>query len=118
MTAPKKFDSVVISCPEIQQGNTYTVTCGSSTATVTMDSLVYGSGNGMGGFGGGMGGHGGGNFGGGNPPALPDDFEGNVPEMPEGGMFPDGFGGGMKPNGGRFEYEQSQSASTDSAVAV
>ncbi len=114
-TSPKKFDSVVISCPEIQQGKTYTVTCGSSTATVTMDSLVYGSGNGMGGFGGGMGGHGGGNFGGGARPGAPENFDGTMPELPDGAEFPDGFGGGMKPDGGRFD-QQPPSVASDIAV--
>lgn len=51
-TANKAFACVVISCPEIKQGETYTVTAGSSSAQVTMSSLIYGSGGsgGMGGF--------------------------------------------------------------------
>lgn len=55
MTADKAFGCVVISCPEIKQGETYTVTAGSSSQEATMDSLIYGSG-GMGGGPGGMGG--------------------------------------------------------------
>lgn len=54
-TADKAFDCVVISCPEIKQGETYTVTAGSSSQEVTMDSLIYGSG-GMGGGSGNQGG--------------------------------------------------------------
>ena len=55
-TADKAFTCVIISCPDIQQGQTYTVTAGDSTQEVTMDSLIYGSGIGMGGRPGGMGG--------------------------------------------------------------
>lgn len=46
--ADKEYSSVLISCPEIAQGQEYTLTAGSYTEQVTMDSLVYGSG-GMGG---------------------------------------------------------------------
>lgn len=44
----KKYTSVVISCPEILQGENYTVKAGTSETTVTMDSLIYGTGNTMG----------------------------------------------------------------------
>lgn len=44
----KKYASVVISCPEIVQGESYTVKAGTSETTVTMDSLIYGTGNTMG----------------------------------------------------------------------
>ena len=47
-TADKEFACVVISCPEIKQGETYTVAVGNSSQEVTMDSLIYGYG-GMGG---------------------------------------------------------------------
>ena len=53
-TPGKGYNCVVISCPAITQGSTYTVTaCGQSTS-VTMSSLIYGSG-GMGGVPGGRG---------------------------------------------------------------
>lgn len=55
-TADKAFTCVVISCPDIQQGETYTVTAGDTTQEVTMDSLIYGSGSGMGNKPGNMGG--------------------------------------------------------------
>lgn len=42
-TADKAFACVVISCPDIKQGETYTVTAGDTTQEVTMDSLIYGS---------------------------------------------------------------------------
>lgn len=41
--ADKEFSCVLISCPEIKQGETYTVTVGDSSQEVTMDSLIYGS---------------------------------------------------------------------------
>lgn len=48
--ADKSYSSVIVSCPEIEQGAAYTLTAGSSTTQVTMDSLVYGSDGGMGGM--------------------------------------------------------------------
>lgn len=60
-TAAKSFDCVVISCPEIVKGESYTVSVGDSTTEVTMNSLIYGTG----GMGGGMNGRPGGNGGGG-----------------------------------------------------
>lgn len=75
-TADKAFDSVILSCSEILEGETYTLSVGGTETQVTMDSLVYGSG-GMGG----MGGMPGGGMGGGNM-----------------GTPPDGMGGG--PGGG------------------
>lgn len=43
----KKYTSVVISCPGIAQGESYTLKVGTSKTTVTMDSLIYGTGNTM-----------------------------------------------------------------------
>lgn len=42
-TAEKQYSSIIISTPEIQQGETYTITAGTADQSVTMDSLVYGS---------------------------------------------------------------------------
>lgn len=39
----KNYSSVVISCPSITTGNTYTVEAAGQTDSVTMDSLIYGS---------------------------------------------------------------------------
>jgi hypothetical protein len=44
----KSYQSVVLSCPEMTQGNEYTVTAGEKTAAVTMSDIIYGTGNGMG----------------------------------------------------------------------
>ncbi len=60
-TPAKGYNNVVISTPDIRQGETYTVSAGSSGTRVRMDSLLYGEG-GMGG------GRMGGPMGGGNPP--------------------------------------------------
>lgn len=61
--AAKAYDCVVISCPEIVQGATYTVSAGGSSTEVMMDSLIYGSGGMNGGPGGKNGGPGGKNGG-------------------------------------------------------
>lgn len=47
-TPEKEYTSVIISCPEITTGQEYTLTTGSDTTQITMDSIVYGSGSGMG----------------------------------------------------------------------
>ncbi len=45
-TPDKSYNSVVISTPSIVKGNTYTVSLGSETTDVAMDSNVYGEGTG------------------------------------------------------------------------
>ena len=77
-TPGKSYQSVVISAEGMVQGGTYTVTAGTVTQTITLDSLICGSGMGMGGFGG-MGGQMGGPMQGG--------FGG------QGGPMDGGFGG-------------------------
>ena len=90
-TADKEFSSIVFTCPEMQQGGSYTLYCGDKATEFTLDSLIYGSQGfgGMGSFGGGMGGHGGGH-GDMMPPegfgnmATPEGFEGMTPpDRPE-----------------------------------
>ncbi len=44
----KQYTSVVISCPGIALDESYTLKAGTSETTVTMDSLIYGTGNTMG----------------------------------------------------------------------
>lgn len=64
-TSGKSFQSILISAPGVEVGKTYTVSVGSASADITMDSVIYGSGSGMGGgMGGGPGGMGGGRPGG------------------------------------------------------
>lgn len=48
-TADKAYNSVIVSCPEIQEGENYTLSTGDAERTVTMSSLVYSEG-GMGGM--------------------------------------------------------------------
>jgi len=118
-TAECDFNSVVVSCPGLELGGTYTVTAGEESTEVTLsDSLIYGRGFGMGGFGGGDGRRGG--MGDRTPGGLPDGMErpegmelpdgieppeggfsgGGIPEgMPEGGSFGGGIPEGM-PEGG------------------
>lgn len=62
----KNYNCVIISCPEIEVGKSYTIEAGNETSTIIMDSLIYGNsgGTGQGGFNpGGQGGH----FDGGKP---------------------------------------------------
>lgn len=108
--AESAFSSVVVSCPQLKQGETYTLKAGGKETEITLESLIYGNGfggpGGMGGFGnpgGGRGQDGGRGQGGnrgqndgrgqdwqrddrsfeGNRPGLSD---GELPEMPEGGF--------------------------------
>ncbi len=79
-TPENNYNNVVISTPDIKKGASYTVSTGSASTAVQMDSLIYGSG-GMGGMRGGNmpGGPDGGNMPGGNPP------DGNMPGGQNGG---------------------------------
>ena len=96
----KDFNSVIISCPEITEGSTYTLTVNGTSTEITMDSLVYGSGSTMGGPSGGRGGSMGGP--GGTPGEAPNgswesgdgtETPGEPPEMPEGDTgIPQDFG--------------------------
>lgn len=52
-TPEKNYNSVLISCPQIQKGEKYTIEAGTQTTNVEMTNLIYGAGGGMGG---GMGG--------------------------------------------------------------
>ncbi len=49
-TPSKSFSSAVISAPGIEVGETYTVSFGSASASITMSSIIYGSGTSMGGM--------------------------------------------------------------------
>ncbi|MBR5313255.1 MAG: carbohydrate-binding domain-containing protein [Clostridia bacterium] len=98
-TPQKNYSNVVISCPGITDGGTYTVTAGTYTETITMNGLRYGSG----GFGGGMPGGmnmGGGRGAGGKKPDNRPETGGEMPDMP--GM-PEGFDpGAMGGGSGNF----------------
>lgn len=83
-----KYSCVVISCPELQTGNTYTLTTGTESTDIEMTTTIYGSG--MGGFGGGngMGNLGGGPGGRENGGGAGKNGTGNMD-----GQKPDGKGG-------------------------
>lgn len=86
-TPEKDYQCAVISTPDFEVGESYSVSAGSQSQNVTFSSVIYGSGSGMGGFGGMQGGFGGG------PGGWPGDFSGGP-----GGERPDrddfgGFGG-------------------------
>lgn len=78
-TPEKSYNCVLVSCPALIQGGTYTVNAGGKTDTITLDTLIYGNSFGMGGFGG-MGGRPGGN---GNIGGRPED-NGEMGEFPGG----------------------------------
>ena len=59
-TPEKAYSSVVVSCPEIQTGQTYTLTAGEQSTQVEMTGLLYSSGGMGGGMPGGRGGMSGG----------------------------------------------------------
>ena len=107
------YNSVVISCPEIAVGETYTLMLGTESYEINMTNLIYGTGNGFGGFGGRQPGEwpDEDDFGGrhrgrgedvrefdeteleGERPKMPEnefDMEGKRPEMPENGFDMEG----------------------------
>lgn len=60
-TPAKKYNSVIVSCPSLVKGGSYTLSIGGNDYSVTLSSLIYGSSGGFGG--GGQGGPGGGHGG-------------------------------------------------------
>lgn len=79
-----KYNCVIISTPDVQAGNTYTLTAGEESTAVEMTDTIYGSGGMMGGHGG-MGGQMPGGHGGMNgqmPGGRGDKFNGEKPAMP------------------------------------
>lgn len=95
--AGKEFESVVITCPEIVQGETYTLTAGSYSTQITMEDIVYGSGSGMGQPGGNPGtGQPGGGFEKGQQGNAPE--MGNPPEAPGTDQSGDGSRAGRPGN--------------------
>ena len=63
-TADSSYQTVLVSSPDLVQGNSYTVTAGDYSETITLTDNLYGSGMGFGGPGGFGGNPGDGNFGG------------------------------------------------------
>ena len=56
ITAESSYQSVLISSPDLIKDNSYVVTCGTYSETITLDDNLYGSGMSFGGPGSGMGG--------------------------------------------------------------
>lgn len=54
--AKTAYGCVIVSSPKLAQGNTYTLTAGSTSSQIEMSSLIYGEGSGAGRGPGGMGG--------------------------------------------------------------
>lgn len=100
-TPLKEYNSVIISTAGMVQGETYTVTAGTTTQEVTLSQLISGTGNGMGGPGGGAWGGQGGGMNGGPGGNGNGNFRG--PGGNEGGSWGNG-GDGM--NGHRGWNEQ------------
>lgn len=73
----KTYNSILVSCPQLASGNTYTIMAGEETITVEMTDTIYGSGM--------TGGKGSGGNGGRNGKIKPDG------EMPEGETLPEGM---------------------------
>ena len=108
----KSYNCVVVSSPELQVGQTYTVSNGTGSAELNATDTIVGSGSGMGGFGGGRGQRGG--MGGWNgQQGMTQDgqmpSEGQIPsdgQAPADGQIPSdgqpGFGGMQPPQGGGF----------------
>lgn len=93
-TPEKNYQAVIISCPGIELGADYTLQAGTQSADISMTSLIYGNGNGMG-----MGGMGRGGFRPGEGSGMPGDFQpGGSGEMPDG--FPAEPPSGDLPQGG------------------
>lgn len=92
----KDYECVVISAPGITTGSSYTVSAGSQSGTVTMDGLIYGTGD----MGGGMGGSNG-QFGGGFEDRNGTAGDGNGTMTPPSGDGQPGEGMSAPPSGGR-----------------
>lgn len=79
-TPSKNYSSVVVSCPGMTKGGTYTVTACGQSQSVTLDSIIYGSGS----MGGGQPGQGGQQPGGTPPDGDSGQRDGNRPTPPNG----------------------------------
>jgi hypothetical protein len=120
-TIEKGYDSVVVSCPEIVDGGTYTLKIGTEETQITMDGLIYGSGHEMGGGRGNMKGgadqtpHRGGRQNGEMPPngEIPPNGEKPDAEMPNEKDF-----GGEKPNRENFNGQRPDRDHSENAVDI
>lgn len=108
-TADKQYSSVIISSPQIKEGETYTLKAGEAEQTVSMESLLYGSSSQMGGDPAGKGGMQGGRMQGG-------EMQGG--EMQGSGMQGGEMKGGKMQNGETQEGQENPRDETPSDSAV
>ena len=98
-TAEKAYSSIIVSCPEIEEGETYTVKAGTTEQSITMDSLVYGSNASGGGAPGSNGGERGGRKEGGMQGGTDNGQQSGNMEKPQGNTPPDAPSGENTDNG-------------------
>lgn len=116
-TPTKDYQAIVLSSPKLVQGSTYTLTAGTETSEITLESVVTSNSQTQG-----MGGHGGGKGGFGANGTAPD---GSIPEgTPPDGVAPDGTPPtGSRPErpngsfGGRGQKGQTTSDSSAGTIA-
>lgn len=99
----KVYTSVLISCPELTKDSTYTVSAGTYSEEITLDTLIYGSGQMQGGPG--------------NPEQR--EMKGTPPDMSEGnkqGTPPDR--NGENKQGGPGEAGENQGSSSDTGDSM
>lgn len=108
-TADKQYSSVIISSPQIKEGETYALKAGEAEQTVSMESLLYGSSSQMGGDPAGKGGMQGGRMQGG-------EMQGG--EMQGSGMQGGEMKGGKMQNGETQEGQENPRDETPSDSAV
>ena len=117
----KAYDAVIVSCPQLEEGGSYTLVTGSAETEVTMDSLIYSSGQagGINGFGGGMNPGRGGGPGGAGGMERPEGETGSAPEdLPEGEVEPPDWNGETAPQDGTDNGSGSDADAADPGKAA
>lgn len=92
-TPAANYNGVLISCPDLAVGETYTVQSGSFSETITLETTIYGSGSGKGGMGGKGGMRPDGEFNGEKGTRPEGDFNGEKGTRPEGDFNGEETGG-------------------------
>lgn len=95
LDSSKQYSCIQVSTPDVKKGETYTLSAGGNDQSITMDSLIYGEGGGMGG----RGDHG--NFDGGQAPGQNGQDGGQMPGKNDqnGGQMPGQGGNGNSGDG-------------------
>ena len=113
-TGEKQYNSVLISCPQIEKGKSYTLVTGDVSSEIEMTDVIYGQGNNMM-PGGGMGGQRKDNQTFPNGTA-PEGTPGEMPQNGEGGTPPSGTPGEMPQNGGGMTPPDGKTTETGSEL--